>query len=573
MIKKKHMPHCARLLFCCAVLASVETLDAFNFGQCSAAARIGFELVKKMAKVSAIVGGTYWLIRQVLNYRHPRYDIQEYKNLPPAARLVVYTDGKVTVRPSNENTIQVTHKFGASSRTELPQIRVKDNYNAKNKTVTVQGFLGESHIGKFQQFMRWLFRLQPKKTLHHIIKVPRDTDVEITTGNSARYTHNREQPVRVKSVSGNITVHASSGTVLTEDTDQLPKLKVIQRSDPTATNNIATPPAKKIDIGGLRVYEVKGDVKIEKRTLGVPLSQEEQPSPYELEWEGTPHHGNIEIHTPGAAIARNFKGDLRVYGTRNVTAQKDPHNFRGRIFIENAEQDALQVPLHRGSTALNLAAMAGRPVGTLIANGADVNEADKLNRTPLHLACTLQHSTIVHDLLATRDIDVNKQGHEGETPLHAAVLLENNEIIDQLLHAQGIDINKQGQDGETPLHAAAHQVNPAIMHKLLQLEGIDINKSDKKGETPLHAALFHGSPEIVHELLQKENLDINQQDQNGETPLHFAVYRGNPAIVQELLQKEGIDTAIRSNYDKIALQLAQENGHPEIVRILQRNQS
>lgn len=449
MKKKKNIELFAQVSLCCVILASAEPVHAFNKAQFARAARMGFALVKKIAKVSAIVGGAYWLVHRVLNHRLARYDTATY---PAVARLVVYTDGKVTVRPSQDGTMKVTHKYGASWRSDLPQIGFSEKFDHEHNTLTVQGLLGECHAGKFQRFIQWLFRLQPKRTLHHIIEVPRATEVEITTGNSDRYTHNREQPVHVSSINreqpdvssifGNVTVHTVSGNVLVENTDKPMKLKVIHRRAPS-------------------------DPQEPQQTAGPQTGHRHTSSLYKVEWDETSPQSNIEVHTPGSVIARNFKGDLRVYGTHHVQAQKHPQNLFGQVVVNDERQNILQTLIRKNLTQLNAAVMAGNleSVRTLIREGADVNETDKFSKTPLHLASIFGHRDIVHELLQVEGINVNVQDVSGATPLHAAAYHGNQAIVHELLQAP--DINPDiTANGKTALQLAEEMDHQEITQML-----------------------------------------------------------------------------------------------------------
>ena len=305
MIIKKNIQFFTHLCLCCVILASAESANATNLAQLARAAHGGFSLVKKITKASAIVGGAYWLVRAVLNYRTPRYATATY---PAVERLVVYTDGKVTVQPSQDGTMKVTHKYGASWRSDLPQIGFSERFDPAQNTLTVQGLLDECHSGRIQRFIQWLFRLQPKRTLHHIIEVPNTTNVEITTGNSDRYTHNEQKPiVRVNPIIGNITVHAARGGVEVGNDEKPAKLKVTPRIDPSNHQAI-----------------------INRR------DPQDTSALHQVEWEKEYRDkGSITIHTPGMAIVRNFRGDLEVSGTNNVQAERHPQNVAGRVTVNH----------------------------------------------------------------------------------------------------------------------------------------------------------------------------------------------------------------------------------------------
>lgn len=73
----------------------------------------------------------------------------------------------------------------------------------------------------------------------------------------------------------------------------------------------------------------------------------------------------------------------------------------------------------------------------LIANGVDVNRANKYGTTPLHYAVT-GHTPNENDIIYTllnANVDVNVQDNIGYTPLHEAVFKNNLELIVILIKA------------------------------------------------------------------------------------------------------------------------------------------
>lgn len=299
MIKKKDIKLVAHIILCCTILASTQSSYAFNLAPLARAASKGFDVIKKIAKVGALLWCGDWLTRSFLNHRIHRYDSTTY---PAIANLRVYTDGKVTVRKSPDNTMKVTHKYGTSWRSDLPQISFSEDFDQEHNTLTVQGLLEECHTGKIQRFMQWLLDLRPKRTLHHVIEVPSTTNVEITTQNSDQYTHNREQAVHVDSIVGNICIHAV-GKVLIEHAGVDSHLNVVHN---------------------------------------------------QVEWDET-SHGQIEIHTPDAVEVNGFKDCLRVYndegnpaiyGHQCIKALRHPQNHSGKVFFNGVKQP-FRLPPHR----------------------------------------------------------------------------------------------------------------------------------------------------------------------------------------------------------------------------------
>lgn len=144
---------------------------------------------------------------------------------------------------------------------------------------------------------------------------------------------------------------------------------------------------------------------------------------------------------------------------------------------------------HNGRTALHVAAWAGQKetVELLLEHGANVNRADKHNRTPLLFAC-LTH--------------LRNYSQEGSHQATAELLVE-----EQIKRGASFgEINACTKRGRTPLREAAGrgyiQVVTAILKQMTPKDREWINKRDeKRGRTPLHSAATHGRGEMIALLL------------------------------------------------------------------------
>jgi len=93
-----------------------------------------------------------------------------------------------------------------------------------------------------------------------------------------------------------------------------------------------------------------------------------------------------------------------------------------------------------------------------IADGADVNEKDDSEWTPLHNATLNGHKEIA-ELLIAKGADVNAKDDTDWTPLHHAARWGRKEVA-ELLIAKGGDVNAKDDDGETPLDVAILREHP-----------------------------------------------------------------------------------------------------------------
>jgi len=110
-------------------------------------------------------------------------------------------------------------------------------------------------------------------------------------------------------------------------------------------------------------------------------------------------------------------------------------------------------------------------LGLLMEHGADVDERDKKQRTPLHSAIfsSDQRGTGALSLLCKHGAQVNARDADGKTPLHQAATLGRAAAARVLLD-HGADVNAVDDTGSTPLDAAA-MGNGRSMFSLLQGRG------------------------------------------------------------------------------------------------------
>lgn len=79
----------------------------------------------------------------------------------------------------------------------------------------------------------------------------------------------------------------------------------------------------------------------------------------------------------------------------------------------------------------------------------DINEKDKLGRTPLYIAAMYGDYTVCNVLLR-RGAQTGVANFCGETPLHKAVEWSHFDIV-RMLVDYGADVNAENMQGETPL--------------------------------------------------------------------------------------------------------------------------
>ena len=151
------------------------------------------------------------------------------------------------------------------------------------------------------------------------------------------------------------------------------------------------------------------------------------------------------------------------------------------------------------------AAMQGdaATVRALLAQGADVNEAQGDGMTALHWAARNRDADLARTLLeAGADVGAGTRiGHY--TPLHLASEAGSGEVVDVLLGA-GADPMARivGAGSPTPLHFAAAAGSERAVEALVAA-GADVNAAEQAwGQTPLIFAASKGRTEAVRALLE-----------------------------------------------------------------------
>lgn len=220
------------------------------------------------------------------------------------------------------------------------------------------------------------------------------------------------------------------------------------------------------------------------------------------------------------------------------------------------------------------------------------NQQDAAQRTLVHWALMCNETRDVFVKLVDSK-NVNIANKMGNTPLHLAVLLNRPDVIDDLIK-KGADVNKFNQANMTPLMLAIEQGHLHLVQYLLESSKankkiLDVNLANKKGMTPLHLAATQGSDAIFNYLLRQQATIVvtdgnlcdctpnNITNSDGCTPLLVAAKHGSLNIVKSILDKRFIfmgdidKRIIKSAIDnegRSALQLAIENGHFDVAKYL-----
>jgi len=246
----------------------------------------------------------------------------------------------------------------------------------------------------------------------------------------------------------------------------------------------------------------------------------------------------------------------------------------------------------------------------MLAHGANANDKDEFDWTPLHWAARGRDPKTVEVLLnagadpnataGRREFPVHPHGRittpAGETPLHLGAA--HGDVVSLLL-AHGADLNVRDADGNTALHKVGDRGDAA---EVLLSHGADANARNKKGETPLalsmgyyitgarDALIARGADvnardaegkSLLHRALGAVDLstwlldhgaDPNARDNEGRTPLHdLAAANWGPKRVEyaKLMLSRGADVNAKDSGGATPLDLAVKAGNREVAVFLQ----
>lgn len=153
-------------------------------------------------------------------------------------------------------------------------------------------------------------------------------------------------------------------------------------------------------------------------------------------------HGYIDIMqmliNAGADVNKSVNGWTALYAASAYGKIEV-----ARLLLGTHGIDVDKDPVGNGQTALHIAVINNHVeiVQLLLKSGANVNNADIEDRTPLYFASSMGYIDIVQVLLAANEINVNFTDDWGRTALHIALEQGNTNIVRLLIGRIDIDNN------------------------------------------------------------------------------------------------------------------------------------
>lgn len=172
----------------------------------------------------------------------------------------------------------------------------------------------------------------------------------------------------------------------------------------------------------------------------------------------------------------------------------------------------------------------------LISKGADLNEKDEFDQTPLYYALAASQGEAAKFLI-DQGAATNITARYGRTLLHQASRAGLLETV-QMLVARDVPLINTSSNCATPLHDAVRGGHKEVAEFLIS-KSIPVDSKKGLNGTPLQLAASLGKIEMV-EFLIEQGADLSVKNSKGKTPSDLAEARGHTEIV-ELLRKQGTE--------------------------------
>lgn len=173
--------------------------------------------------------------------------------------------------------------------------------------------------------------------------------------------------------------------------------------------------------------------------------------------------------------------------------------------------------------------------------------------SPLHVACTGGHLTVVKSLVEDDGVDVRQGDAYNRTPLYMAVVKGHLSITRFLIEAGASAYAVNSFNRASLIHTAVHSKNAGVCEYLLTLNP-NVDVRDNSDNTPLHLAARLGCVDICMLLLDK-GAHINAVNNFGNSPILEATSHCMLDVMKYLITR-GADTHVRDRFGNGILHVA-----------------
>ena len=260
---------------------------------------------------------------------------------------------------------------------------------------------------------------------------------------------------------------------------------------------------------------------------------------------------------------------------------------------------ALNLPVNVGLVRDAITHNRPKILALLLKQSLNVNEADAVGETPLHIACRLGREDCIRELLKDATIQPELRNHEGKraqdlskhwikevvlVPVKQKTILQS--LLNTLKTGQLDDFKNLIREFQIPpdarlpytvdttvqilsvLEIAVLKKNEEAVHYLMQQSTCNPYLVNASGLTAMHLLLKSTDAQFVAEIFNDYRIDITRTpNENGCSLLHAAVLYDNPAMISYLIDR-GADIYAEMNDGSHAMQLAVDDRSASLVELL-----
>ena len=201
-------------------------------------------------------------------------------------------------------------------------------------------------------------------------------------------------------------------------------------------------------------------------------------------------------------------------------------------------------------------------------NCTDLNVGNQQDYTPLLIAVSNGHASVVKCLLDEFHCSPTIKGFKGKSLLHLASGAGHVELAEMLLIQYKLNPLSVDDNGDTPLHLAALYGREEVAKLLITKFMCPVDCVNNRLQTPLHYACHRGHLNLIKMLVCEYYADLNARDTDNNTPLHVAALNGHTNLVKVLLDEFNCSPTIKGRKGKSLLHLASGAGHVEVAEML-----
>jgi len=219
----------------------------------------------------------------------------------------------------------------------------------------------------------------------------------------------------------------------------------------------------------------------------------------------------------------------------------------------NAGVDINAQNIRRETPLVMAAQKCNRAVAFLLDHGADPTIGDRNGATAIHhlVGFPVETAKPMMKRLMDAGLDINQKDRLGRTPLITVGYMSVGYESAKLLLELGADPNARDAHGNTLLHRLSDTttVADAIQTIALLLEnGADVNLRNQKKITPLVSAVNRGKPAVVESLLNA-GAEVNVTDESKHPLVMSAIFcRPEKMEILKLLTAAGADVRTTDQY-------------------------